>query len=182
MPRRPRLATGGIAYHVLNRWVSRLPLFEKPADYRAFEKILGESIERTNIRIAAYCLMPNHWHLLLWPREDGELSEVMRRITVTVQTDEHFLTVARYVERNAVRAGLVGRAEYWQWSSLWRLSRENEKSCEILSQWPMERPKDWIQFVNEPERESDLEDMRSSAQRGRPYGSEDWMIKTPGKS
>ena len=99
-----------------------------------------------------------------------------------VQTDEHFLTVARYVERNAVRAGLVGRAEYWQWSSLWRLSRENEKSCEILSQWPMERPKDWIQFVNEPERESDLEDMRSSAQRGRPYGSEDWMIKTPGKS
>ena len=208
MPRRPRLATGGIAYHVLNRRVSRLPLFEKPADYRAFEKILGEAIERTNIRIAAYCLMPNHWHLLLWPRDDGELSEVMRWITVThtqrwhahrhssgsgpvyqgrfksfpVQTDEHFLTVARYVERNAVRAGLVGRAEDWQWSSLWRVSRENEKSCEILSQWPMERPKDWIQFVNEPERESELEDMRSSAQRGRPYGSEDWMIKTPGKS
>ena len=77
----------------------------------------------------------------------------------------------------AVRAGLVGRAEYWQWSSLWRLSRENEESSEILSQWPMERPKDWIQFVNEPERESELEDMRSSAQRGRPYGSEDWVIK-----
>ena len=205
MPRRPRLATGGIAYHVLNRRVSRLPLFEKPGDYHAFETILGEAFERTKIRIAAYCLMPNHWHLLLWPRDDGELSEVMRWITVThtqrwhahrhtsgngpvyqgrfksfpVQTDEHFLTVARYVERNAVRAGLVGRAEYWQWSSLWR---ENEKSCEILSQWPMERPKDWIQFVNEPERESELEDMRSSAQRGRPYGSEDWMIKTPGKS
>ena len=90
-----------------------MPLFEKPADYRAFEKILDEAVERTNIRIAAYCLMPNHWHLLLWPREDGELSEVMRWITVTVQTGEHFLTVARYVERNAVRAGLVGRAEYW---------------------------------------------------------------------
>ena len=78
---------------------------------------------------------------------------------------------------DALRAGLVGRAEHWQWSSLWRLSRENGESSEILSQWPMERPKDWIQFVNEPERESELEDMRSSAQRGRPFGSEDWMTK-----
>jgi putative transposase len=60
-----------------------LPLFEKPGDYSAFEKVLGEGYERTNVRIAAYCLMPNHWHLLLWPREDGELSEVMRWITVT---------------------------------------------------------------------------------------------------
>ena len=59
-----------------------MPLFEKPADYRAFEKILGEAIERTKIRIAAYGLMPNQWHLLLWPRDDGELSEVMRWITV----------------------------------------------------------------------------------------------------
>ena len=88
-----------------------------------------------------------------------------------------FSNVARYVERNALRAGLGGRAEHWQWSSLWRLSRENGESSEILSQWPMERPKDWIQFVNEPERESELEDMRSSAQRGRPFGSEDWMTK-----
>jgi putative transposase len=144
MPRRPRFATGGIAYHVLNRRVGRLPLFEKLGDYSAFEKVLSEVCERTNVRIAAYCLMPNHWHLLLWPRADGELSEVMRWITVThtqrwhahrrsagsgpvyqgrfksfpVQTDEHFLTVARYVERNAMRAGLVERAEHWQWSSL----------------------------------------------------------------
>ncbi|MGH7928961.1 MAG: transposase [Candidatus Binatia bacterium] len=60
MPRCPRLATGGIAYHVLNRRISRLPLFEKPGDYTSFEKILAEACERTNIRIAAYCLMPNH--------------------------------------------------------------------------------------------------------------------------
>jgi len=120
MPRRPRLATGGLAYHVLNRRVGRLALFEKPADYLAFENILKEAHDRTDVRIAAYCLMPNHWHLLLWPRSDGELSEVMRWITVThtqrwhahhhssgsgpvyqgrfksfpVQTDEHFITVA----------------------------------------------------------------------------------------
>ena len=81
MPRRPRLATGGLAYHVLNRRVGRVALFEKPADYLAFENILKEAHDRTNVRIAAYCLMPDHWHLLLWPRSDGELSEVMRWIT-----------------------------------------------------------------------------------------------------
>ena len=141
MPRRPRVSTGGLAYHVLNRRVGRLRLFDKPGDYLAFEKILQQAHERTGIRVAAYCLMPNHWHLLLWPRDDGELSEVMRWITVThtqrwhahrqtsgsgpvyqgrfksfpVQSDEHFLTVARYVERNALRAKLVKRAEQWQW-------------------------------------------------------------------
>ena len=71
MPRRPRTATGGLAYHVLNRRVGRLLLFEKPGDYLAFEKILEEAYERTGNRIAAYCLMPNHWHLLLWPAGMG---------------------------------------------------------------------------------------------------------------
>jgi hypothetical protein len=62
--------------HVLNRRVGRLPLFEKPGDYSAFEKVLHEAYTRTQFRIAAHCLMPNHWHLLLWPRTDGELSNV----------------------------------------------------------------------------------------------------------
>ena len=83
MPRRPRIATGGLAYHVLNRRVGRGPLFESPKDYTLFETILREAVEQRLLRIVSYCLMPNHWHLLLWPREDGELSEVMRWITVT---------------------------------------------------------------------------------------------------
>jgi len=94
-----------------------------------------------------------------------------------VQTDEHFLAVARYVERNALWAGLVDRAEHWQWSSLWCFLREDGRPSGNLSQWPMERPKDWADFVNASERESELADLRTSAQRGRPYGSEDWMIK-----
>ena len=202
MPRRPRLSTGGVAYHVLNRRVGRLELFEKPSDYSAFEKILGEAYQRTGTRIACYCLMPNHWHLLLWPRRDGELSEVMRWITVThtqrwhahrhssgtgpvyqgrfksfpVQTDDHFMTVARYVERNAVRAKLVARAEEWRWSSAYRVARQDDKLVEFLSPWPMDRPQNWIELLNEPDRASQLDDLRSSAQRGRPFGSEDWII------
>jgi len=203
MPRRARISTGGLAYHILNRRVGRLGLFDKPADYMAFEKILNEAHERTGIRIAAYCLMPNHWHLLLWPRDDGELSEVMRWITVThtqrwhahrqsfgsgpvyqgrfrsfpVQTDEHFLTVARYVERNAVRAKLVKRAEQWQWSSLWRWAQGDPKLSAFLSDWPVKRPRQWVGWVNRPETASELEDLRCSAQRGRPFGSQGWVVR-----
>ena len=203
MPRRARISTGGLAYHILNRRVGRLALFDKPADYMAFEKILNEAHERTGIRIAAYCLMPNHWHLLLWPRDDGELSEVMRWITVThtqrwhahrqsfgsgpvyqgrfksfpVQTDEHFLTVARYVERNALRAKLVKRAEQWQWSSLWRWAQGDPKLLAFLSDWPVKRPRQWVGWANRPETASELEDLRCSAQRGRPFGSQGWVVR-----
>ena len=203
MPRRARISSGGLAYHVLNRRVGRLQLFEKPADYLAFEKILQEAHERTGVRIAAYCLMPNHWHLVLWPRDDGELSEVMRWITVThtqrwhahrqssgsgpvyqgrfksfpVQTNEHFLTVARYVERNALRAKLVKRAEQWQWSSLWRWTQGDSKRAMFLSDWPVQRPRGWVEQVNRPETANELEELRCSAQRGRPFGSEGWVVR-----
>ena len=176
MPRRPRLTAGDLAYHVLNRRVGRLPLFDKPTDYTTFEKILAEAQDSTGIRIAAYCLMPNHWHLLLWPRRDAELSEVLRWITVThtqrghahhktagsgpvyqgrfksfpVQTDGHFLTVARYVERNALRAKLVDRAEDWHWSSLWRRAQGDATLTAWLRDWPVERPRDWVARVNRP--------------------------------
>ena len=201
MPRRPRLAAGDLAYHVLNRRVGRLPLFEKPADYATFEKILAEAHAQTRIRIAAYCLMPNHWHLLLWPRHDGELSEVLRWITVThtqrwhvhhdtagtgsvyqgrfksfpVQTDEHFLTVARYVERNALRAKLVKQAENWRWSSLWRRNQDDVKLATWLSDWPVERPRDRISRMNRPDNALELESLRLSVQRGRPFGEETWV-------
>ena len=201
MPRRPRLAAGDLAYHVLNRRVGRLPLFEKPTDYAAFEKILAETHDRTRVRIAAYCLMPNHWHLLLWPRRDGELSEVLRWLTVThtqrwhahqktagtgpvyqgrfksfpVQTDEHFLMVARYVERNALRAHLVNRAEDWQWGSLWRRTQGNPHGTAWLSPWPMQPPRDWVARVNRPQTASELEALRTSVQRGRPFGDEGWV-------
>ena len=166
MPRRPRLAVGELADHVLNRRVGRLPVFETPGDYAAFETILAEAAVRTRIRLAASCLMPNHWHVLLWPRHDGELSEVLRWITVThtprwhahrktastgpvyqgrftsfpVQTEEHILTVPQYVERNARRATLVSRTEDWRWGSVWRRTQGDPELSASLSDWPLERP------------------------------------------
>ena len=67
-----------------------------------------------------------------------------------VQTDEHFLTVARYVERNALRAKLVERAEKWQWSRAYRSGQHDAKLVDSLSPWPMERPQNWIEWINEP--------------------------------
>ena len=94
-----------------------------------------------------------------------------------LKTDEHFLAVARYVERNALRAKLVERAEAWQRSSVYRSGRHDAKLADFLSPWPMERPQNRIELVNEPEKaSSELDALRWSAQRGRPFGSEDWML------
>ena len=83
MGRPHRAATGGLVYHVLNRANARLPLFEGQADYEQFLAVLTEAHRRVAMRTIGYCIMPNHWHLLLWPREDGDLSEFMRWLTVT---------------------------------------------------------------------------------------------------
>ena len=83
MPRTARVAPGGMVFHVLNRGVAHMQVFEKAGDYQAFERVLKETLERTPIRICAYCLMPNPWHLLLWPEHDRELAEFMQRLTIT---------------------------------------------------------------------------------------------------
>jgi putative transposase len=146
MPRRARSVIGGLVYHVLNRSNGRLTLFRKPADYEAFFRVLDEARQRLPLRILAYCVMSNHWHFLVWPEHDQDkaVSEFFRWLTVThtqrwhahhgtsgsghlyqgrfksfpVQEDDHFYTVARYVERNALRAGLVKRAEDWRFGTL----------------------------------------------------------------
>ena len=73
MPRQARQAPGGLVYHVLNRAVARLPLLQKDGDYQAWERVLCRALEERPMRVLAYCLMPNHWHMVLWPRQDGDL-------------------------------------------------------------------------------------------------------------
>jgi putative transposase len=177
-------------------------IFDKPEDYEAFERILADAVERVRMRVLAYCVMPNHWHLALWPRNDGDLSSFVGWLTLThtqrwhahrrtvgtghlyqgrfksflVQSDEHVWTVCRYVERNALRAGLCERAEQWRPSSLWRWRFGDVESQALLSAWPLARPKDWIRRVNREERE--LEVLRRCATRGQPFGSGQWVERT----
>lgn len=203
MGRPKRAADGGLIYHVLNRANARMTIFEKDGDYEAFERILVEAVERTGTRLLAYCLMPNHWHLVVLPIKDGELSRFTGWLTLThtqrwhahrhstgsghvyqgrfksfpVQDEEYFLTVCRYVERNALRAKLVAQAEQWRWSSLHRWSNGNAKARELISAWPIRRSTNWVEWVNEAQTDSELTALRKSVTRGCPYGAESWSAK-----
>ncbi len=200
MGRPKRSADGGLIYHVLNRANARLPIFEKDGDYDAFERVLEEAVDRYGTQLLAYCLMPNHWHLVLQPQKDGELSRFTGWLTLThtqrwhahrhssgsghvyqgrfksfpVQDDYHFLTVCRYVERNAVRAGLTKRAEDWRWCSLYRWQRGTAKEKGLIASWPVRRSPDWIGHVNSIQTEGELAALRKSVQRGCPLGDSVW--------
>jgi putative transposase len=201
MPRRPRVTPGGFAYHVLNRTVAGLPLFRKKADYEAFERIMIEARGRHPLRILAWCLMRNHWHFVVWPREDGEVTAFFRWLAHThamrwhvahntvgrghlyqgrfksfpIQEDEHFFTACRYVERNALKAGVVERAEDWRWGSLWARHHGNEQLQGIFSDWPVECPRNWMAWVNQPMTEEEAERFQICMARNRPYGEEAWQ-------
>jgi putative transposase len=172
-----------------------MTLFEDDGDYIAFERVLAQACHRVAMRLLAYCVMPNHWHLVVWPRADGDLSRFMNWLTLThtqrwhqhrnsvgnghvyqgrfksfpVETSEYLLTVCRYVERNPVRAGLVERAEHWPWSSA--ASSKNAG----LHPWPIPRPERWAEWVNADERLEEVEALRRSVVKGQPFGSESWV-------
>jgi putative transposase len=207
MPRRPGGGIGGVVYHALNRAVVGTTLFSHDRDYQAFETVIREAQGWAPVRILDYSLMPNHWHLILWPRSNGDLSEFMRWLQVThvkrwrafrrtvgrghlyqgsfksfpVQTDAHFLTVCRYVERNPVRADLVVRAEEWRCGSLWRRMHGDADQRALLDDWPVDRPRDWLTWVNTPLSEAEVADVRESVTRGRPFGSPRWQARTAGE-
>ena len=201
MGRPLRTTAGGLVYHVLNRANARMPIFDKAEDYEAFERILDDAVRRVKMRLLAYCVLPNHWHLVVWPRRDGDLSAFVGWLTLThtqrwhahrhsvgsghvyqgrfksflVESDEHLWTVCRYVERNAVRAGLCQRAEQWRWSSVWRREFGDAECQAVLCDWPIVMPKDWLRRLNRAESERELEALRRSANRGQPYGSDAWV-------
>ncbi len=92
-----------------------------------------------------------------------------------IQSDEHFLVVCRYVERNALRAGLVKRAEQWRWGSLWRWMQNSEPFPKLLSPWPIVRLPNWTQRVNKPLSNEELDAVRRCVHRGQPFGDESWI-------
>src|SRR5688572_216521 len=168
MPRIGRVAPGGMIYHVLNRGNGRQRLFRKPADYDAFIELLPRVREAVpGVRVLGYCLMPNHWHLALWPRKDGELSSFMLRLQTAhvrrhfahypeagaggghlyqgrfknfpVQDDHHLLTLLRYVESNPLRAGLARDPGDWAWCSY--AARRTAAGAALLHPWPVDRPR-----------------------------------------
>ncbi len=195
MPRIKRVKAAGIVQHVMNRGNRRSKIFESSDDYWAFMNVLGEAGQRFAVQVFAYCIMPNHWHLVVRPLVECELSAYMQWLTGThvrryhrhrglvgtghlyqarysaipIQTDRHLLIALRYVESNPLRAKLVERAEEWPWASL-NLIRPEARPH--LTDSPATKPKDWINIVNT--RRTGISEMNAAISRGRPFGSDDW--------
>jgi len=204
MPRIARVAPGGIVYHVLNRANGRLRLFKKDEDFTAFEKVLALAHQRVPIRLLDWVIMSNHWHMILWPRRDGELTSFLRWLTLThaqrwkhaqnavghghlyqgrfksfpVQEDRHLLTVLRYVERNPIRARQVDRAQDWRWGSCYVRQRPGHPLASLLIDWPVDRPRNWLELVNRPQEAEEAALVKLSIERSRPFGNESWVQST----
>src|SRR5687767_2848009 len=200
MPRPKRFVPGGYCYHVLSRGNGRQRVFHKDGDYEAFLNLFDEAQEHVSMRVLAYCLLPNHFHLVLWPREDGDLSRWMQWVLTThvrryhehyqtsghvwqgrfkafpIQEDEHLLSVLRYVERNALRAGLDTKKKLWPWNSLTLSGRALQPAW--FSAGPVPRGADWQRHVAQPQSEAELIALRQSVSRGTPYGSATWQKRT----
>ena len=199
MAEKRRRISPGYAYHVINRGVERRRLFFDDDDYLRFEVLLSEVHEQVPLPIKTYELMPNHWHFAVVPTEEDQVSRFFQLLAGThakrfraqskttgighvyqdrfksfpVEEDEHFLALCRYIERNALRAGLVARAEDWPWSGL--AKRVQGPPPWLDDDWGIQRPGDWIERVNRPLTQAELVAIRQSVQTGRPWGHDAWV-------
>ena len=165
MPRRTFPIIGGLVYHVTNRTHAGRTLFASPDAYRAFVGLIAEARVIRPVRLIAFCIMPNHWHLVIWADTDDDVRHFVawlsmlhakqlnlssgtsgpvypkRYVAVPVEGGTNLYRLIRYVERNPCAAGLVSKASDWPWSSA-------AAKCRIrLADWPVPRPPDWRDYV-----------------------------------
>lgn len=199
MPRRLRHSLQGTVFHVMNRAVRRTVLFEIVEDYNAFLAVIREGLSRYKVKVVSYEVMPNHWHFVISCDRIEEVSNWLhwvgtthairwnlahgtrgtgavyqsRFTAVPVQTETSLYRVCRYVERNALRKGLVEKAELWRWGSLFAMC----ENCHAipLARWPVLRPPNWIEIVNEVENQAELDDLRKLLRRNQPIGDPAWQ-------
>jgi putative transposase len=195
MPRTARGSVGGCCYHAINRGNGRARVFHDAADYHDFVRLLRQAGARVPMRLLGFCLVPNHFHAVRWQVGDDHMSAWMQWLLTApvhgyrrryrgsghvwqgrfkafpIAADEHLLTVLRYVERNPLRAGLVGRAADWPWSSpgVWL----RPPLLAWLDAGPVPRPLGSLEYMQTPHTEAELAARRSSVERGVPYGDRD---------
>ena len=193
MPRSKRIDLEGRIYHVINRANGKLDIFKQQIDYNEFVEIIRLGLKKFKIDLYTFCIMPTHWHLVCSPKVDGELSKFVAWISQVhaqrwhkrhaskgtghfyqgryksfiINSDDYFLNVCRYVDRNPVRSGLVKRVEFWPWSGI-----NNQK---LLSDWPIKKSDNYLNYVNFPHTREELSEIRNSVIRGAPYGDKVWV-------
>jgi len=204
MPRQPRIDVAGEFYHVINRANARAQIFKTPDDYQAVVQALQQTLEKMPLDIFSFCIMPNHWHFAVRPRNDGEMGKFFGKLTQTVtqrwhafhhttgmghvfqgrykaflvQTDVYFIQLMKYIEGNPLRAGLVSKAEEWRWGSYNMRTTDPERYKILCVPWPVDMPPDYLHIVNQPTSKEFLEQLRNSVVRGKPLGDAEWVEKT----
>jgi putative transposase len=162
-----------------------------------FLRALNDAQDRIPLRLLCYVLMPNHWHLVVWPARDDELARFMAWLTSThsrrwhlrrqsvgsgtnyqgrykaiaVKDDPHYLVVCRYVERNPIKAGLVASAADWPWSSASVTAGSTQPRT---TEWPVARPEPWGEYVDRDESPGEFERLQTAIRSGTPYGPHGW--------
>jgi putative transposase len=199
MPRIVRGLADNIVYHVINRGNGRREVFHKDKDYEAFLKLIAEAKERYSVKLYGYCLMQNHFHMAVRPERGEDLSKWMQWLMTShvrryhkhygssghvwqgryksfmIQTDSHLLMVLRYIEGNPLRAGLVGSAKEWTWSSQGEVAGIRQRT--LVDEALIELPDEWSKYVDTPFTEKELERVRQSVNRQSPYGDIMWQMK-----
>lgn len=199
MPRRRLAGCGGFVFHVMNRSAKQLTLFDRPFEYEMFLRVLAEADSACPIRLLEYCVMPNHWHLLVWPERDDQLSRYMRWITgvhgqrwrqargqpgkgavyqgryrwVAVQDGHHYDVARGYIQQNPVRAHLVERPDDWPWSSASSapvLARPTLSRGPRSLDAPLQSPLDRLLDAGTADQ------VRRSLRSGRPFGDPRWSL------
>lgn len=196
----PRIARGlcdGYIFHILNRGNGRQEVFHKDGDYHSFVCLIHDALQSFDVKLLAYCLMPNHFHALLQPETGADISKFMQWLMTShvrryhqhygtsghiwqgryksfiVQEDHHLLTVVRYIEGNPVRADLVKSAKSWKWSS--HRERMGRRDTHMIGELPIHIPADWAACVDLPMTVTEVERLRRSVNRRTPFGTDDWV-------
>lgn len=198
MPRVARGLADNQIYHIINRGNRRETVFHDKYDYERFLKLLEESKQRYEINIYAYCLMPNHFHIVVYTNDAQSLSKALHWISSSyvryynkkykisghlwqgryksfiVQQDSYLLVLLKYVEANPKRANIVKRCEDFKYSSAY--NRINKIDDNILDIVPIELPNNWSNYINDKENKTDIDYIRNSIERQSPLGDELWQV------
>lgn len=199
MPRMARVVVPGYPHHVTQRGNRGQRTFSSAADYQAYLDLIIELKDKAGVEIWAYCLMPNHVHLVVVPGHEWSLAKLFgvahhrysRRTNIVrnctghlwqarfhsfVMDEKHLLAAVRYVELNPVRAGLCGRPEEWRWSSA--RSHIYDRPDGLLCRTSMrDLVPDWRQYLSEGNRPEIMEALRRHTRTGRPAGGSSFIDK-----
>ena len=197
MARLPRVVVPGYPHHVIQRGNRRQATFFCDKDYRAYIKLIAAAKGDAGVSILAYCLMPNHVHIVAVPETTESLADLFkeahrrytRRINLRedwrghlwqerfhsyVMDETHLVAAVRYIELNPVRAGLCKQPDDWHWSSVHAHLAARDDT--LTNTGPMlERISNWRSYLSCANSDETLQKLRQHAHTGRPLGSDEFI-------